>query len=207
MKKLKNDPEVRKLHREVIKWHNAKFDKLTGIKKVNGKLKLFTPEAEITYKMKKIVSAIKKVTLHLNILSLLIFFACGSDNPVNNGNPPPSPVTDSLAHFIDTLSTSTVTVQSQTVDSTIITDLSIGDSIKISFTVESNCDSTHNPSASGTFGNISFNLSLNEFNQSYVYYGRLTSIFINFHLSINTFIGDTRYLRFTQIKMYKVNPV
>jgi len=203
VKKLKND--VRKLHRQTIKWHNDKFDKLTGIKKVNGKLKLFTPEADITYKMKKIVSVIKKVTLHLNILSLLIFFACGSDNPVNNGNPPPTPSNDSLVKIVDSLALYTNGLNTN--DTILYGLFNADDSIKISLTVETNCTTSDTAFVGIFVGNISVNLTNSDFPNTFTFYGLYPTSTSG--IAINLYLKTTilRYIRAKNIRLYKVNPV
>ena len=199
MKKLKNTPEVRKLHRQIIKWHNDKFDKLTGIKKVNGKLKLFTPEADITYKMKKIVSAIKKAVVHLNILGLLFIVACGEDNNPTGNNNPPATNNDSLVFSIDSLGIYGSGIQDK--DTTIAIN-AMSDSIKLTFTLESNCDTS--AFATGEVGNIAFTI-LNNLNTSYSYSGKISSSFNAFRVYFNS--STPKYLRFKNIKLYKINHV
>lgn len=209
MKKLK--PESRKLYRETIKWHNEKFDKLCGIKKVNGKLKLFTPEAketinlkpEITYKMKKVINSVKKAILHLNILGLLFIVACGSDNPTGSNNPPVTnndslvKSVDSLALYVNGLNTN---------DTNLYNIFSNGDSIKVSFTAETDCSTNDTAFISGSVGNISFNLDKSVLPNSFTYYGSFNAPNgIGFLLYLKT--TSMRYLRMKNIKLYKVNPV
>ncbi len=199
MKKLKNDPEVRKLHRQTIKWHNDKFDKLTGIKKVNGKLKLFTPEADITYKMKKIVSVIKKVTLHLNILSLLIFFACGSDNPVNNGNPPLTPSNEILVMSLDSFNLSGIGfLNKDTIFNMVDTTY---DSLKITFDVTSNCDTTNNAVLNVSFGHTGILLFHRDLNTSHTLYAAKSDSFY-FALYSGFISTENRFIRASNFKLY-----
>lgn len=207
MKKLKND--VRKLHRQTIKWHNDKFDKLTGIKKVNGKLKLFTPEAketinlkpEITRKMNKVLNSVKKAILHLNILGLLLIVACGSDNPVNNGNPPPTPSNDSLVLTIDSLALYGSGIN----DTTFFNVLQPNDSLKATFTIETNCTALDTAYCAGSFGNRDFEILSNSMPNSFVFYGSYTvnTVFV----FVQMITSNQRYIRLKNLKVYKVNSV
>lgn len=206
MKKLK--PESRKLYRETIKWHNEKFDKLCGIKKVNGKLKLFTPEAketinlkpEITYKMKKVINSVKKAILHLNILGLLFIVACGSDNPTGNNNPPVSN-NDSLVKIVDSLALYT----NGSNDTNLYNIFTAGDSIKVSLTVETNCTASDTALVGVYVGNISANLT--NLSNNYTFYGLYptTTSSVSFGLILQTTLP--RFIRLKNIKLYKVNPV
>jgi len=202
VKKLKDSPEVRKLHRQAIKWHNEKFDKLTGIKKVNGKLKLFTPEADITYKMKKIVSAIKKAVVHLNILGLLFIVACGEDNnPTGNNNPPVN--NDSLVFNLDSFALYGSGVVTN--DTTLYNLFNSGDSVKMTFNAETNCTASDTAYINATCGNISSIVSNFELPSSFTLYGR----YVNFGTAILLYIKSTstKYIRVKNFKLYKVNPV
>lgn len=206
MKKLK--PESRKLYRETIKWHNEKFDKLCGIKKVNGKLKLFTPEAketinlkpEITYKMKKVINSVKKAILHLNILGLLFIIACGSDNPTGSNNPPVTN-NDSLMYSVDSIGifgTGYIAKDSSW------NCIGNGDSIKISFSVSTDCLIQDEAHIAVQFGDISELLTITS-NNDYVFYGSLTQNTVAFMVYFNT--QSLRFLRMKNIKLYKIKSV
>lgn len=205
MKKLK--PESRKLYRDTIKWHNEKFDKLCGIKKVKGKLKLFTPEAketinlkpEITYKMKKVLNSVKKAILHLNILGLLFIVACGSDNPVNNGNTPPTPSNDSLIFSLDSFNLSGLgTLEKDTIFNFSDT---LFDSLKCTFDVVSNCDTTDFSILNVSFGNAGLLFYYRDFNQSYTLYASKNDSFY-FALYSRIYSIQTKYLYVKNIKLY-----
>ena len=203
MKKLK--PESRKLYRETIKWHNEKFDKLCGIKKVNGKLKLFTPEAketinlkpEITYKMKKVINSVKKAILHLNILGLLFIVACGSDNPVNNGNPPVN--NERLILSLDSFNLSGIGfLTKDTIFN--MTDTTY-DSLKITFDIVSNCDTTNNSVLNVSFGQTGLLLFYRDFNNSYTLYSPKNDTFY-FALYSQFTSTDYRYIQAKNFKLY-----
>ncbi len=120
MKKLK----AKKLNTQVHKWYWKNFDKLTGFE--NGRLVDHTRKL----RFKKIVSSIKKAVIHLNILSLVLIFACGEDI-VNNGNTPPQITIfsqDSLSLFTPPF----------TKDTTIEINAK---NIRVTFTAETNADS------------------------------------------------------------------
>jgi len=212
VKKL-STPESRKLERDVQKWHINKFDKLCGMKTVKGKLKLFTPEAketinlkpEITHKMNKVLNSVKKAILHLNILSLLIFFACGSDNPVNNGNPPPTPSNDSLVKSVDSLALYTNGLNTN--DTTLYGLFNAGDSIKVSLTVETNCTTSDTAFVGIFVGNISVNLTNSDFPNTFTFYGLYPTLTSG--IAINLYLKTTslRYIRVKNLRLYKVNPV
>jgi len=203
VKKLK--PESRKLYRETIKWHNEKFDKLCGIKKVNGKLKLFTPEAketinlkpEITYKMKKVINSVKKAILHLNILGLLFIVACGSDNPVNNGNPPVN--NERLILSLDSFNLSGIGfLTKDTIFN--MTDTTY-DSLKITFDIVSNCDTTNNSVLNVSFGQTGLLLFYRDFNNSYTLYSPKNDTFY-FALYSQFTSTDYRYIQAKNFKLY-----
>ncbi|MFK5282742.1 hypothetical protein ACI3PL_24565, partial [Lacticaseibacillus paracasei] len=78
--KLKNELAVRKLQNIALKWFNKHWLKFTGI----TPKKLHIPTSTMNVSIKKVITTIKKILIHLNILSLIIIFiACGSDT-VNN---------------------------------------------------------------------------------------------------------------------------
>lgn len=201
MKKLKDSPEVRKLHRQAIKWHNEKFDKLTGIKKVNGKLKLFTPEADITYKMKKIVSAIKKAVVHLNILGLLFIVACGEDNnPTGNNNPP---VNNNAVLTIDTFK---VEHSSIIFRDTVLTSSLMSKSVKIDFSTETNCTINDVPQLTIKYNNVITLNSIDTLNKPLSFtQTRDSSKSTSLELSLFMSANGMRYLKFTNVKVYILN--
>lgn len=208
MKKLK--PESRKLYRETIKWHNDKFDKLCGIKKVNGKLKLFTPEAketinlkpEITYKMKKVINSVKKAILHLNILGLLFIVACGSDNPTGNNNPPVTN-NDSLVLTVDSLALyGSGTLTNDTILSNLFAN---NDSIKVTFSGETNCSISDTAFINLGCGNINEAISNLQLPNSFTFYGRYTGF--GTHITLLLKSNTPKFIRVKNAKFYIVNPV
>lgn len=206
----KTTPESRKLERQVLKWHNEKFDKLTGLKVVKGKLKMFTPEAketiklkpEITYKMKKVINSIKKAVLHLNILSLLFLFACGSDNPVNNGSNPPVS-NDSLVFSMDSLALYCNGLNTN--DTTLFNIFSMNDSIKVSLTAETNCTSQDTGFVAVAVGNISTSVSNFELPNTFNFYGVFPSVSSGVAFSLYLKTTSMRFIRIKNVKLYKVN--
>lgn len=204
---MKVTAKSRKLFHQVLKWHNAKFDKLTGIKEVNGKLKLFTPEAKeiiklkpvINHKQKKVINSIKKAILHLNLLSLLIVFSCG-DDIMDTGNP--SVVSnDSLKLSLDSFSLygSGLVIR----DTNFFNAFSTGDSVKMTFTAETNCTGSDSSQVNAGCGNIF--VSLINPNTSVTYYGS----YVNFSsfLGVGIKSSTVKYIRIKNFKLYKVNPV
>lgn len=197
MKKTKS--EVRALEILALKWHKKFFDKLTGIKEVNGKLKLITPENKEQYRMKKIVSSIKKVTLHLNILAIvLIFISCGDDNLTNTGNPPPAS-NDILILSLDSFNLSGIgNISADTLFNFIDT---THDSLKCTFTVVSNCDSLDFPRLNVTPGNFGENFLYSQLNQSYTLYHSKNDTF-EFGLYSRFYSSTNKYIRVSNIKLY-----
>lgn len=210
----KTTPESRKLERQVLKWHNEKFDKLTGLKVVKGKLKMFTPEAketiklkpEITYKMKKVINSIKKAVLHLNILSLLFLFACGSDNPVDNGSNPPVS-NDSLVFSVVNLQA----IGSIAIDTTVSIHNTNDDSLKMSFTLSTNCIQANNPSftvnaidTSGNYFLVATYNELNSLNKSYTLNFAPTPLdySVRIRMKMESPQPD-KYIKLTDFKVFK----
>lgn len=197
VKKLKNELAVRKLQNLALKWFNKHWLKFTGI----TPKKLHIPTSTMNVSIKKVIAPIKKVLIHLNILSLLIIFACGSDT-VNNVVTPPVSNNDSLVLTVDSLTLYGTGFKSN--DTILYNTFAIGDSTKISFTVESNCDSVDNPSCGFDFGTINLAIT-NNLNSNYNLYGRCTSNGGSILLIFNT--TATRFIKVKNIKFYKVNPV
>lgn len=132
------------------------------------------------------------------ILIVSIFAGCGNDTVVNStGTPPVS--NDSLVFNIDSLGIYGTGTQDK--DTTIPIN-NMSDSIKLTFTIESNCDSL--AFATGEVGNIAFTIS-NNFNNSFTYNGKISSNFNGFRVHFVSSIP--KYLRFKNIKLYKINPV
>jgi len=190
----------RKELNQLLKWHNENFDKLCGLKKEKGKVKMFNLIPE-TARFKKIKSSLKKAVIHLNLLVLIIFFACGSDNPVNNtGNNPPAS-NDSLVYSLDSFSVWGSGIVTN--DTTLFNLFNTGDSVKMTFTCETNCSNSDTAFANLGCGNIDVGL----FNpvSSYTYYGS----YVNFgtHILLGLKTSSVKYLRVKNFKLYKVNPV
>lgn len=212
---MKVDPKSRKLFRQVLKWHNDKFDKLTGIKEVNGKLKLFTPEAKeiiklkpvINHKQKKVINSIKKAILHLNLLSLLIVFSCGTDDIMNTGNPPVG--NESLVYSLDSVSLLGTGLQNTSKEDTVMTNMD-NDSLKVTFTVSTNCLNTDNVSLRtfiGSYGGNEYSLitnNIDDMNRTYTGYFRKNknTVIANITMTFNSSVS--KYLKVSNIKVYKL---
>ncbi len=207
MKVVKNSPEVRKLYRQSLKWHNEKFDKLTGIKKVGKKMKLFTPENQETYRIKKIVSAIKKAIVHLNVVAVvLIFISCGSDDIMNNVTVPPVSV--------DLLKVDSITAYATVnpvIDSSFTISNTSMDSLKIEFTAETNATQSQNPflsiDVSDTLGNF-FNITLSDLSDfhGYTVYTKSHNFDYNVtvHLRLSPIAITGYYVRVKNLHITKV---
>ena len=191
--------EERKEYNKLLKWHIRNFDKLCGLKKEKGKVKMFNLIPE-TARFKKIKSSLKKAVILLNLLVLIIFFACGSDNPVNNGNNPPAS-NDSLVYSLDSFSVwGSGNVQK---DTTLFNLFNTGDSVKMTFTCETNCSTPDSAFISAGCGNISVQL-INS-NSAYSYYGSYVNSGTYILLIIKS--STPKYLRVKNFKLYRVNPV
>ncbi len=124
---------------------------------------------------------------------------CGTDEITGTGGNPPAGTGDSLIFSVDILSIYGTGIQDK--DTTIPIN-TMHDSIKLTFTLESNCDTL--AFASGEVGNIAFTIS-NGFNNSFSYSGRINSAFNGFRVYFNSTLP--KYLRMKNIKLYKINPV
>jgi len=174
---------------------------------------LFLSKSKLNFMRKSILNpfTLRKRFVIIAAIMLAMFaaiglMACSDDNNPTGGNGNPPVNSDSLVLAIDSITVKTTTISSMTEDSIINIDLPIGDSVKMTFTVESNCDSTHNPNVFGQFGNIHFNLLFGNLNNTFILYGRYSTAFVHFHLEMHTFIGDNRYIKVKNIKLYKVKP-
>lgn len=169
VKKLKNELAVRKLQNLALKWFNKHWLKFTGI----TPKKLHIPTSTMNVSIKKVIAPIKKILIHLNILSLVIMFiACGSDT-VNNVTVPPVNndllTLDSVTAFIDL-------TPAMLVDSTVNFSNNDFDSLKISFTAETNATAVMQPyllvaiqDTNGIIKDILVN-DISNFNQDYTLY-------------------------------------
>ena len=195
--------EERKEYNKLLKWHNDNFDKLCGLKKEKGKVKMFNLIPETT-RFKKIKSSLKKAVIHLNLLGLLFFIACGSDNPVNNGNNPP--LSNEIVN-LDSLTLYSPNTVNDTAFRFVNNDF---DSLKISFTASTNCVNSEvvslNISVIDTTNNFIFANSINEanlLNQSYEFYLKTTSLNYDINFALNLF-EQNRFVKLYDIKVTKV---
>lgn len=190
--------EERKLYNQVLKAYLKDFDKYIGIKKTKKEIKIVSHTVKKGIKRK--MSAIKKVVISLNILSLLFLFACGEDNITNNmGNPPVN--NDSLVLSLDSISL--YGLGTITNDTIFFNAFNTGDSVKMTFNAETNCTDTAYINVN--CGNISEVVSNLELPNSFTFYGR----YVNFGTSILLYMHSSsyRYLRVRNFKLFKVNPV
>ena len=123
---------------------------------------------------------------------------CGTDDVTGTGGNVQVPG-DSLVFKIDSLYIYGTGIQDK---DTSISINAMTDSIKLTFTLESNCDTL--AFASGEVGNVAFTIS-SAFNNSFSYSGRINSAFNGFRVYFNSALP--KYLRMTNIKLYKINPV
>lgn len=199
VKKLKNELAVRKLQNIALKWFNKHWLKFTGI----TPKKLHIPTSTMNVSIKKVIAPIKKILIHLNILSLVILFvACGSDT-VNNVVTPVS--NDSLKASIDSL---TLYVNGlNTNDTNLYNIFNVGDSIKVTGTTETNCATNDTAFVSINVGNIFTSLNNSNIPNSFTFYGAFISSSnpVSFALYLKT--TSMRYLKLKNIRLYKVNPV
>ena len=200
VKKLKNELAVRKLQNIALKWFNKHWLKFTGI----TPKKLHIPTSTMNVSIKKVITPIKKVLIHLNILSLLIIFACGSDT-VNNVTNPPVSNNDSLKASIDSL---TLYVNGlNTNDTNLYNIFSVGDSIKVTGTAETNCTSNDTAFVFVNVGNIIASLNNSNISNPFTFYGAFVSSSnpVAFMLYLKT--TSLRYLKLKHIRLYRVNTV
>lgn len=199
VKKLKNELAVRKLQNLALRWFNKHWLKFTGI----TPKKLHIPTSTMNVSIKKVIAPIKKILIHLNILSLVILFvACGSDT-VNNVVTPVS--NDSLKASIDSL---TLYVNGlNTNDTNLYNIFNVGDSIKVTGTTETNCATNDTAFVSINVGNIFTSLNNSNIPNSFTFYGAFISSSnpVSFALYLKT--TSMRYLKLKNIRLYKVNPV
>lgn len=127
------------------------------------------------------------------------FFGCGSDNPVNNGNPNPPASGDSLLFSLDSFNLSgSGNLQIDTIfnfaDSTY-------DSLKITFTVSSNCDTLDNAWLNVSFGDAGLSFFYRDLNASYTLYATKNNVFwFALYSRFNT--STQRYIRAYNFKLY-----
>lgn len=146
----------------------------------------------------------KRAYTYIAVLLAIIFLisliaGCGNDTVTGNNNNPPPVNNDSLVFSIDSLGIYGTGTQDK--DTTIPIN-NMSDSIKLTFTVESNCDTL--AFATGEVGSIAFTIS-NNFNNSFSYSGKISSNFNGFRVHFVSSLP--KYLRMKNIKLYKVNPV
>lgn len=189
--------EERKLYNQVLRSYIKNFDKYFGIKRTPQEIKIVSSTEKKGIKRK--MSAIKKVVIGLNILSLLFLFACGEDNITNNNGNPPDP---NVLLSLDTLK-----VEHNSLiflDSTLTSNV-LSKSIRIEFRTETNCVITDNPRVTFTykypveFAFDSLNKSINrtEIRDSTLATSLNLNLFMNAH--------SQRYLRIIDLKVYYVN--
>ena len=194
----------RKELNQLLKWHLKNFDKLCGLKKVNGKIKMFNLIPE-TARFKKIKSSLKKAVIHLNLLVLIIFFACGSDNPVNNGNNPP------VSNGLITLDSFAVYSPSQVKDTSFFFTSSSSDSVNFTFDVATNCSLGENVNLNisliDTINNYVFSMAVNEIsllNQTYSFSTLCPAINYRVKIALLISASNNKFLRIKNFKFLKL---
>ena len=196
--------EERKEYNKLLKWHNENFDKLCGLKKEKGKVKMFNLIPE-TARFKKIKSSLKKAVIHLNLLVLIIFFACGSDNVVNNtGNNPPTETEilkiDSLVIWGYNILDTTFNISNNDIDS-----------LKITFTAETNCIQTNYPQIYILIGDSTHEyflggaIELNDFREhtEFTKTGN-TDYYCRIKIKCNNGTGNDKYVRLKNLHITKL---
>lgn len=135
------------------------------------------------------------------ILLSILFISCGKDSVTGgNGNPPPS--NETLIYSFDLyeiIGTGEI-IRDTIIDFTIVNT----DSLKVTFSLETNCDTLDNPLANISFGTFGLNINaVSVMNQYHTYYASCSdSFFLALYLKFNTL--EQRFFRFRNVRLYKI---
>ena len=144
------------------------------------------------------------IAVMLAMFAAVGLVACGSDDIPTGGNGnPPSVNNDSLVFTMDSLSLYGSGTQSK--DTSFFNVLNTNDSLKATFSIETNCTTIDTAYCAGSFGNLNFEIFSNSMPNVFTYYARYSINTIYCFIYFST--ANQRYLRIKNLRIYKVNPV
>lgn len=202
VKKLKNELAVRKLQNLALRWFNKHWLKFTGI----TPKKLHIPTSTMNVSIKKVITPIKKVLIHLNILSLLIIFACGSDTVNNVVTPPVS--NDTAIYTLDSFAirSNAIGVTNNIIARSVLTNF---DSLKITFDCSTNL--TNDSTTIGMYLNDSVSTFFSvpkPHTINHVIYWRqhhLDTLSFSIYLRLYNSENLPKYLKISNFKIYRIS--